>query len=276
MRKRPLLFRTASGLLTFLALLGFGSCDTVLDSNDDPNGGSGEGVEATSWIRVNDTSVDRPFGGTYRVAIIDKGESQLTIVYYEETGDGVAQAGGGILPYEVQGDELVYEWSLAWFGEDPSIEGINYTGKDWYTLPADVAPPGGTMQIVGDTLSVEGGGGALEFSEIAFGLPADMVGTWDLDLAGSTGDMELGATSDAPAPGWGSLSYTFDSQVGSGYWQASGTTDGYFRQVYTEMNDDSNLEYWAHLTPYTLAGDTLTFYSDLAETTGGAYDYIVR
>ncbi len=249
-----------------MAALLFGACEST---------GADGGVEATSWIHVSETSLDHPFGGTYRIAVIDKAESQMTIVFYQETGDGVVQVAGGLLPYEVQGEEISYEWAYAWFDEDPGVQGITYSGKDWYEIPADAeAPDGGTMQIAGDTLTVNGGGGAVEFSKVDFGLPADMVGTWDLDLTSSTGDMVLGSTSDAPAPGWGSLSFTFDNQEGSGYWKASGTTEGFFRQIYTEVSDDPNLEYWEHLTPYSLAGDTWTFYSDLAKTEGGAYNYV--
>jgi hypothetical protein len=279
MKKRPVGFSIAIALLALFALWSFASCDGVLgsDDDDDSGGGSGGGAEVTSWIFESDTSLDHPFGGTYRVAIIDKGESQMTIVFYhqQENGDGVVQVAGGLLPYEVEGEAITYEWSHAWLDHDPDIQGITYSGKDWYEIPADAEAPGeGTMQIDGDTLTVDGGGGELAFSKVEFGLPADMVGTWNLDLSGSTGDLELGTTSDAPVSGWGSLSYTHNTEEGSGYWQATGTTEGYFRQIYTEISDEADLEYWEYLTPYALADDTWTFYSDLAKTEGGAYDYI--
>ena len=277
MKTRPLGLRLAIGLLALFALWSFGSCDSVFGSDDDDSGGgSGGAAEATSWIRVNETSVEHPFGGTYRIAIIDKNETQMTITFYQETEDGVVQVAGGILPYEVNGEDITFVWSHAWFDEDPGVQGITYNGTDWYEIPAGAAdfPTGGTAQITGDTLTVEGGAGAQTFTKIDFALPSDMVDTWDLNIAGSTGDLELGATSDAPAPGWGSLSYTFDTQEGSGYWKASGTTEGYLRQIYTEINEEPDLEYWEHLTPYVLAGDTLTFYNDIAKSQGTAYDYI--
>jgi hypothetical protein len=254
--------------------------DTGDDTEDDAEDDAEEDsiVSTASWIIVHENAADHPFGGQYRIGIIDTRDSPMRIVFYDEVDDdGVIQVSGGFLPFENDGEEITFEWSHVWLGADPEEDGIDYTGKDWYEIPSTAeAPPGGTMQENGDTLTVDGGGGSLEFSKLSFGVPEDMVESWDLAMDGYSGDLVLGSTSDAPEAGWGSLAYTWNEpdaaeQSGSGYWRASGTTEGYFRQIYTEVSDDEDLEYWEHLTPYTLADNTLTLFTDLAKTE--SYDY---
>ncbi len=300
--KRGLLWVALVMMITTMLLTG---CENVLGEDDETNQEDEQGqdddpdnnddtgdvadtdeedlndnVEPTSWIYVSEQSLEHPFDGSYRVAIIDIRDSQMKIIFYEEVGaDGVLQVAGGLLPYETNSEEITFEWSHAWLGDDPGEPEIDYSGKDWYEIPSSLeAPSGGTMQMDGDTLTVNGGGGALEFSKVDFGLPADLVKSWDLAVDGYTGELILGSTSDAPEAGWASLSYTWNEpdsaeQTGSGYWQATDTGEGFFRQVYTEISDEEDLEYWEHLTPYALQDGTLTFYTDLNRTEAGAYSY---
>ncbi len=297
MRHRKITFWTVLIMCAVVAGLLLTGCDNVLGEDDPADTGDDTGddteenaeddaeddaedsiVSAASWIIVHENAVDHPFDGRYSIGSIDTRDSPMRICYYDGVDDdGVIQVSGGLLPFENDGEEITFEWSHVWLGADPEKEGIDYTGKDWYEIPSTLEPPPeGTMEIDGDTLTVNGGAGPLEFSKLAFGLPEDMVESWDLAIDGYSGDLVLGSTSDAPEPGWGSLAYTWNEpdaaeQSGSGYWRASGTTEGYFRQIYTEVSDDDGLEYWEHLTPYTLEEDTLTLFTDLAKTE--SYDY---
>lgn len=133
-------------------------------------------------------------------------------------------------------------------------------------------PDPDAFTVSGNTLTVLGPG--LEFGRITSGLPAGLVGDWELDADNT---LDLVGTSDRENFGELLFSWTdVETMTGSGYWQATGQTTGVLRQIYTEISTEPSLEYWEHLNPYVLDDDTLYIYMDLDSTVGDRLEYTPR
>lgn len=256
-------FSAVVSVVLVLVLLLIVGCDDFFGSDDD-NDALGNPVG--SWITVLPESSPGPLGEDFRAALLDIDESHVTCIFYDETTAGVVQVSGFIAPYVPSGSQFAFEMTHAWLGEDPG-DVIVWAGKDWYQIPDDVPhpPDPDAFTVNGDTLTVLGPG--LVFDRITFGLPDGLIGAWE-----SNGNpLELSDMSDRP--NFGGFEYEWGTQEGSGYWQASGPTSGFLRQIYTVISDDPDLKYWEHLNPYVLDDATLHIYMDLDLDVGDRLEY---
>ena len=227
--------------------------DSETDTNEEETGPIGK------WMVVLDDEVSAPSPGetiTAKALLMEIDDDVATTIFLDAATE---QVSGMKSTYVLDGSDLRLTSTHMWLGVDPE-EFITYDGKGWYEIPDEVEPLKPSFIIEGDTLSINEETMDFVLTRTSFEASADLTGTW------VKGDDSVTLNAD------GSMSFIYDGSSGSGTWEASGDKAGYLRQIYTEVSDDEGLSYREYLSPYTLDGNTLTFFYDFT-TEGYSEEY---
>ena len=253
-------------LVVVVAVSGLVSCANLFGSDDDGGGGGGgtADVDPTgTWLVVLDTAAEGPTGEDFQAALAEIDDTQFAIVFY---GQDTAQLAGLKGSYEVYGDTVNCLMNIGWFPEDPSgdsntpeLKGT-WDAIDWYEVVEDDAME---LSVTIDGTTLFGGGeGEIEFEKVSFSRPLDLLNKW----VNGDDDVELHGT--------GIWTYTYGTQTGGGpSWEASGTTEGFLRQVYDEISDES-VNYMEYLSPHEMPdASSLRFYDEYDLPTDAFLEY---